>query len=312
MVPPTDPTFLAPPGDITDWRLVMLYDAAAATGIVGHLPGSPRDLANELGLDPHGVRVLLDALVVWGVVQSKDGSYDLGTDAPDATRAAAMRHHARALRGWGSSLERRLHGSAGTDRPVMATPDVFHDALAASARKAAPALVDLCLQRFPGTGSVLDLGGLHGEYSLEFARRGLRVTMQDLPEMIELVRARGQLADAGIELVAGSFFDFVPDGPFDLAFCTGITHTFDADHNVTLFKNLRPVIAPGGGVAVTTFMRGRHPIADVFAVQMFVNGAGGDSHDDADYRAWLGRAGFSVDPGVVDLPDRPQSVLFAT
>ncbi len=191
-------------------------------------------------------------------------------------------------------------------------PAVFGDALAMSARAAAPDLVDLCLARFPGARSVLDLGGLHGEYSLEFARRGLAVTMQDLPPMIEVARARGRLQEAGVALFEGSFFDAVPDGPFDLAFCCGITHTFDGDHNVTLFRRLRPVVPPDGGVAVVTFLRGRRPLADVFAVQMLVNGNGGDSHTDDEYRGWLGTAGFAVDASPVDLPDRPQSVLFAT
>ena len=137
--------------------------------------------------------------------------------------------------------------------------------------------------------------------------------MQDQPAMIDVARRRGRLEAAGVELCAGSFFETVPEGPFDLAFCSGITHTFGPEQNRTLFGNLRPIVAPGGGVAVVTFLRGRDPMSALFAVQMLLNNNGGDTHLEAEYRAWLAEAGFAVDEGVVDLPGQgARSVLFAT
>ncbi len=207
----------------------------------------------------------------------------------------------------------RLRGESTRDATAMTDPETFHDALAANAAKVAPDVVDVCLGRFPDARSVLDLGGLHGEYSLELTRRGLRATMQDQPAMVDVARRRGRLEAAGVELFEGSFFEKVPDGPFDLAFCSGITHTFDGERNLTLFRNLRRVVAPGGGVAVVTFLRGRDPVTALFAVQMMVNDNGGDTHTEAEYRAWLGAAGFSVDDHVLDLPGQgARSVLFAT
>ena len=308
-----DLSFLTPPGEIADWRMTVLFDAVAGAGVLDRLPGSAADLAGSTGLDAHGLRVVLDALAAWGVVaRDVDGRYVAGPEAPEADDAAVIRHHARAVRRWTTTLDARLRGEPEAQRVGMVEPAVFADALSVTARAAAPGLVDRCLDRFPGTRSVLDLGGLHGEYSLEFARRGLAVTMQDLPPMIEVARARGRLEAAGVELFEGSFFDAVPEGPFDLAFCCGITHTFDGDRNRALFANLRPVVPAGGGVAVVTFLRGRKPLADVFAVQMLVNGNGGDSHTEEEYRDWLGAAGFRVDGDPLDVPDRPQSVLFAT
>ncbi|MFN2608757.1 MAG: methyltransferase [Acidimicrobiales bacterium] len=313
MAAPADLTFLAPPGEVADWRLVLLFDAVAASGALAALPATLDELAADLGLDRHGLRVTLDALAAWGVVAREgDDHYRPGPEAPDASEAAALRHHARALRQWAATVDHRLRGAPPEVRPGMPDPELFLDGLAVGARRAAPAVVDLCLARFPAARSVLDLGGGHGEYSLEFARRGLQATMQDLPTMAEIVARRGVLAEAGVELVAGSFFDAVPDGPFDLAFCAGITHTFDGAHNQALYRRLRPVVAPGGGVAVVTMLRHRHPLADVFAVQMLANANGGDTHGEDEYRAWLGQAGFAVDEAPVDVRNRPQSVLFAT
>jgi 2-polyprenyl-3-methyl-5-hydroxy-6-metoxy-1,4-benzoquinol methylase len=304
---------MAPPGQIVDWRMVVLVDVAVGSGALAALPGTADDVAGRLGLDPHGVRVVLDALGAWGVVaRDGDGRYTLGADAPDADAIASLRHHARAIRRWSTSLDKRVRGEPVEIRPGMPDPELFIDALAIGGRAAAPGLVDLCLARFPEARSVIDLGGGHGEYSLEFARRGLRVTLQDLPVMVDVVRSRGRLTQAGVELVAGSFFDGVPDGPFDIAFCTGITHTFDGDHCQTLFRNLRPVVSPAGGVAVVTFLRNRQPMADVFAVQMLANANGGDAHTEEEYRAWLGGAGFEVDQTPLDIAGRAQTVLFAS
>lgn len=138
--------------------------------------------------------------------------------------------------------------------------------------------------------------------------------MQDQAAMIDVVRRRGRLEAAGVELYEGSFFETVPAGPFDMAFCSGITHTFDGAHNVALYRNLRPVVSSGGGVAVVTFLRRRNPLTALFAVQMLVNGNGGDTHTEAEYRAWMGQAGFTVDETVLDLLGQhgARSVLFAT
>ncbi|GAC1575328.1 MAG: methyltransferase [Candidatus Dormibacteria bacterium] len=309
---PSDLSFLSPPGQVSDWRLSLLFDTAVGAGVLGALPGTEEDVARSLHLDGYAVRVLLDAVAAWGIVtRDPDGGYALGPDAPGRDAGVTLRHHSRAIRRWSASLDRRLRGLPEEDRPDMGDPEVFLDALAVGARRAAPGIVDRCLARFPGARSVLDLGGCHGEYSLEFVRRGLRATMQDMPTMIDLVRSRGTLAEAGVDLVAGSFFDAVPEGPFDLAFCAGITHTFDGEHNLQLYRRLRPVVTAEGGIAVVTFFRNRQPLADVFAVQMLVNGSGGDSHGEEDYRRWLTEAAFRVDDAPVDVDNRPQSILFA-
>jgi SAM-dependent methyltransferase len=293
--------------------MIHLCYAAIDTGLFDQLPGTVDDLAGRTALRPDALRVVLDALVTLGVLQAAgDDSYALGPAAPEPAAMPSVRHHARALRRWATTIEPVLRGEE-TPSSSISDPEMFHDALARNAQKVAPELVEVCLKRFPDAKTVLDLGGLHGEYSLEFTRRGLKATMQDMPAMIDVARRRGRLGAAGVDLYEGSFFETVPEGPFDLAYCSGITHTFDGEHNLMLFKNLRRVVAPGGGVAVVTFLRGRDPLTALFAVQMLVNDNGGDTHTEAEYRAWLTEAGFTVDEAVLDLPGQgARSVLFAT
>jgi 2-polyprenyl-3-methyl-5-hydroxy-6-metoxy-1,4-benzoquinol methylase len=311
--PTADLTFLSPPGEVADWRMILLWDVAVTTGVVGALPATAEEVASRLSLEVQAVRAVLDALAVWEIVAvGADETYALGGAAPGEEATAAIRHHARALRRW-TALDRRLRGQTDAGPGGWADPESFHDALAVSARQRAPHVVDVCLRRFPQAKTVLDLGGLHGEYSLEFTRRGLKATMQDQPKMIDVARRRGRLEAAGVKLFEGSFFEVVPDGPFDLAFCSGITHTFDGQRNLALYRNLRGVVAPGGGVAIVTFLRRRNPLATLFAVQMLMNDNGGDTHTEDEYRAWLSEAAFTVDDGVLDLGgEGARSALFAT
>lgn len=307
-----DLTFLSSPGEVADWRMILLCDAASSAGVLDELPDTAEAVAARRSLDPHALRVVLEALAVWGVVAEEgDGRWVAGPEAPTQDARASIGHHARALRRW-TGVEDRLRGQTATGPTARADPEAFHDALAVTAREAAPQAVDACLARFPEAGSVLDLGGLHGEYGLEFTRRGLHATMQDRPAIVEVVRRRGRLQAAGIELFEGDFFEAVPEGPFDLAFCSGITHTFDGDRNRALFRNLRRVVALGGGVAVVTFLRGRNPLTSLFAIQMLMNDNGADTHTEAEYRTWLGDAGFTVDDTVLDLSGGARSVLFAS
>lgn len=60
---------------------------------------------------------------------------------------------------------------------------------------------------------VLDLGGGHGQYALEFARRGLETTMQDRPGVVDYARRQGRLEEAGVELFAADFFEALPPRP---------------------------------------------------------------------------------------------------
>ncbi|MDP8931789.1 MAG: class I SAM-dependent methyltransferase [Actinomycetota bacterium] len=305
-------SFLAPPGQTSDWRMVLLFDAAAEAGLLSALPGRTQELAAQLGLDAKAVRVVLEALAVWGLVQEVDGRFTSGPALPDDDEAAVLRHHARSLRLWSAEIDDRLRGVAPSRRDrSQRRLELWLDALAVNARHSAPAAVDACLARLPEARRMLDLGGGHGEYALEFARRGLQTTMQDRPEVIDLASRRGRLAAAGIELFAGDFFEVLPKGPFDIVFCAGVTYTYSADRNLELFRRVRPLLGASGMLALHTFLRGRAPVSALFAVQMLGATGGGDTHAEDDYRQWLSEAGYS-NVEVVDLSRQPESLLFAT
>lgn len=303
-------SFLAAPGQVSDWRLALLYDAAAAAGVLDGLPGTADQLAVHLGLDRQALRVLLDALVTWGVVEHGDnGRYLPGTAVGGADEAAVIRHHAGAIRRWSALIDDRLHGvpAAGLWQPTAQQLELWQRALAVSARRRAPAAVDACLAMAPEARTVLDLGGGHGEYAREFTRRGLQATVQDRPETIETLRRGGWLRD--VEVFPGDFFETVPEGPFDIICCAGVTQTFGRQRNLDLYRKVRPIISPGGGLAILTFLRG-HPLAALFAVQMLIVGNGADTHAEDDYRSWLAETGYGR-VRVRDAGEPPHSLVFA-
>lgn len=306
-------SFLAPPDASADWRMLLVYDAAAGAGLLDELPGTAEEVAARRRLDARAVRVACDVLAEWGIVErGAHGRYTLGPDAPDDDLAALHRHHARSIKLWAAGLDDRLRGAPPPQRepPSGEQRDLWYTALATFARPAADAVVEACLRRFPAAARMLDLGGGHGEHAQAFARRGLAATLQDREPAIERARRRG-LEHTGVELFAGDFFDTLAPGPFDVVFCAAVTDTFDAEHNKALYRQARSVLAPDGGVAVLAFVHGRNPAVAPFAVQMLSVASGGDTHGEDAYRSWLEAAGFGgVD--VVDLGDHPQSLVFAT
>ena len=308
-----DHSCLARPGTPSDWRMVLAYEATVEAGILAALPATPAELAARLELDERAVRALLEALAVWRVVElDEHGRYSSGTGAPSPEDDAVLRQHAAVIRRWAVLLGDRLQDRTATSDQLSARarPDVWLDFLAANARRLAPTVLDVCTRRFPHSKRVLDLGGGHGEYSLELTRRGLHPMLQDLPDVVEMADRGDRLGKAGVELFPGDFFETLPPGPFDLVLCAGVTHTFDGERNLALYRRIRAVLAPGGGLAIVTFLRGRNPVASIFALQMLVATDAGDAHGEDDYRRWLGEAGYGP-LEVQDLESRPQTVLLA-
>ena len=295
---------------VADWRQALYYGAASDAGVLAALPGTPAEVAGRSEADERAARVILEALEVWDfVTRDGGGRYDRGPAWPSETERVGLLQQARFIKGTAAHLPDRMRGEVSPMGQRSGRElDQWQAGMAARARTVAPALADACLARVPGAKSVLDLGGGHGEYGLEFARRGLEVVLQDRPAILEFPHRREVWAAGGVELFPGDFFEVLPERQFDLIFLAGVTHTFDGEHNRRLYKRLRPLVADSGALAIVTFFRGS-PRARLFAVQMLVVGNQGDTHGEDEYRAWLAEAGFVAEAAAVD--DLEQSVLVA-
>lgn len=301
----SDSSFLAPPGEILDWRRVILTASAMRNGLLDALPGTERDVASQCGLDAHSTRVILDALSVWQVVERYGSTYSKGSRFPSAEDQLVLQQHAQFMHRWGSGLDDRM-----TDRFLDHHPprppgalEAWLSALGVNAQKGAPDIIGRCLAYFDPTSSVLDVAGGHGEYGIEASRRGCEVTLLDIPEVIDAVSAWPSITQSGIHTLGVDVYEAETDKHFDLVLVFGFTHTQPADKLGRLFQRLFEMTAPGGGVAVHTFLRDSGPVPALFAVQMLLTGRGGDTHRLEEYSEWMTDAGFET-PQVDDLGGR--------
>lgn len=134
--------------------------------------------------------------------------------------------------------------------------------------------------------------------------------MQDLPAVIDLARADRRLADAGVEFVAADAFDRVATSPFDLIVCGTFTNLFDLDQVRALLERLRDNLAPGGQVAIVTWLRDRGPVGEAFGVQMLIATNHGEAHSLSDYQSVLAETGYT-DIALTEVAEPPIAVIVA-
>lgn len=341
---------MADPSDLAAYRRHAEWAVVAATALelgvydaLARGPASPGTLAERLGLDPRGLRILLGSLEALGLVAAEDGLYRLtgaararllDRDTPDYERDV-LEFWLRNIRLW----TRRLPEAVRSGRPVEEEGDGAEEAagegaargegdradgrggdadeehlarfMAAMAGKnpdLVEALVGECLRRRPEAGTMLDLGGGPGTFARAFADRGLRATLFDRPKVIDHVAERYGLAKRpDITLRAGDFLEDPPAGAFDIVLLANITHIYDGPTNARLLEEVGAAVAPGGLLAILDFVRGRGAFASLFAVTMLVNTERGDTHGLPEYRSWLEGAGLR-DVRCRDLPEERQLV----
>jgi SAM-dependent methyltransferase len=168
----------------------------------------------------------------------------------------------------------------------------FIASMAGSARKNGAQIAADCLEGLGEAPLVLDAGGGPLAHAREFARLGGRVTVLDLPEVVEI---SGPLLQEGekISMVPGNMTEGLPGGPFDLVYLGNVCHIFDGDTNKKIFGMAHKVLRPGGRIAIQDFIRGVSPGGALFAVNMLVNTPSGGVWTMEQYSRWLTGAGFS-------------------
>lgn len=305
-------TMLADPGHTTDWRHLLAHEAAVESGLLDALPGTTDDVAARAGLDPDAARAVLGLLTVSGDVVADAGPpavYRHAEPPRGVEEEALLLTQARALRRWSQVLAPRLRARTAGPQSASQAPPLRLDTLAAVARPLLDPVADACLRHLPAGNRVLDLGGGHGAFARAITARGTPVVLQDFPPVID--RVRPALAEAGVTTFGGDLRDSLAPGPFGLVLLSTVTNMFDATLNRDLLARVHDVLVPGGAVVIVSYLRGRAPVADTFAVQMLCFSDGGDAHDDATYQEWLAAAGFETRE-VTDLAEPPQTLVVGT
>jgi DNA-binding transcriptional ArsR family regulator len=301
---------------ITGYWVTQIVHGAAVAGYAEHLhegPASAEELAALAGMDPAAVFRHLRACAGLGLV-TFDGERFATTPLLDTLR----RDHPQSMRGfalsqpaaghwlpWGRFTEALRSGSqqavaalgAGifdyfAGAPVEA--DAFTesmDGMTAVVAREATRVLDTA-----GVERVVDVGGAGGALLVPLleANPSLRGTLFDRPHVIEgqaftsipsRIRSR-------IDKVGGDFFQSVP--PADLYLLKWILHDWNDEECLTILRNCRKAIAPGGRLAIFELVLaevGEPDLAPLMDLNMLVMLTGRE-RSFAEYRALLSAAGF--------------------
>lgn len=303
------------------WQEAVILGSARREGILEAIADRSRsadEVAKELGASPRAVYALLSALVELGVLAEDENRFRLLQDHrgplldrshPDYAGGLIV-HRFELIRKWGRMPEILKTGSPIDDEPTEGPQgkETFIYSMRRLARPGVRAVADLLLSRLPENPHILDIGGGPGTYAEAFTEGGARVTVLDLPEVIELMKEH--LAAAGLSAVGGDFNEGLPEGPFDAVYLGSVSHIYGPEENQALIKRVAETLAPGGLIAIRDFIRGVSRGAALFAVNMVVNTDSGDTYTEEQYRGWLDAAGFEGIE-VIPIPGRDTCFILA-
>lgn len=293
-----------------EWVLVAA--TAGELGVYDRLaegPATRKELVEELDLSDRGVGILLGVLEEMGLAREEpEDVYRITGSArghlidPETLdyQADALGFWLHNIRLWAGHLPRALRsGEPVEEEPGEEEPTEeervarFMAAMANKNPDLVEAVVEATLERAPGGGRILDLGGGPGTFTRAFLERGYEGVLFDTPEVIEHVAGEYGLEELdGLELVEGDFLESLPEGEFDIVLLANITHIYDADTNAELLARVAGKVAPGGVLAIMDFVRGVSDFAALFAVTMLMNTERGNTYGFRRYERWLEDAGL--------------------
>ena len=173
--------------------------------------------------------------------------------------------------------------------------DAMH-AIAKTIAADAPVLVGT-----QGVRRMLDVGGGPATFAIAFAQANSELQAQVLDLGPVLPIAQRHIREAGLEdrvtVREGDLRSVDLGQGYDLVLVSAICHMLDEAENQNLLNRCANALRPGGRVAIREFIldpdRAGPPHAALFALNMLVNTARGNTYTEAEYRSWLEEAGFS-------------------
>lgn len=291
--------------------------AAAELRVADHLehgPKSPEELATELGVHAQSLYRVLRLLASVGVfAEDESGRFQLTPaadllreNAPVSLRDAVLMLTQKIF--WAPTGELtstvrsgenpfdRIFGKPFFDylESDAAAGAVFHRGMSGLSDMENPPIAQS--YDFSGVGKVIDVGGGHGGFLVEVLKQSPKVhgVLFDHAHVLR----ESRLASAGFaarsEAVEGDFFKAVPPGG-DAYVLKRILHDWSDDVCVTILRNCREAMAPGGRVLVidTVIPRGNAPHGGKVLDVMMMASLPGRERTEEDFRQLFARAGLS-------------------
>jgi hypothetical protein len=319
---------------VTGFWVTQIVHGAAVADYAEHLRGGPLtadELAARSSMNPPAVFRHLRACASLGLV-TYDGKAFASTPLLDTLR----RGHPKSLRGfalsqpapghwqpWGRfvnalrSGERQTVATLGTEifdyfARTPSEADAFTEAMdgltTAVAQEVARIVDTERVER------VVDVGGASGALLVPLLEANplLKATLFDLPNIIDGEAFAGVPAPIlhRLDKVGGDFFRGVPAA--DLYLLKWILHDWDDEQCLTILRNCRKAIAPGGRIAIVELVLGSSAesnLAALMDINMLVMLTGRE-RSFAEYGNLLAEAGFG--DMAMTATSTPMSVITAT
>jgi ubiquinone/menaquinone biosynthesis C-methylase UbiE len=304
---------------ITGYWISQAIYAAAKFGIADHLQDGPKsvgELARATSTNPDALYRLLWALASVGIFTEGDSRrFALTPLAEPLRRDVAGSKHALALmsgdeqfRTWAEIDYSIRTGQVAFDKvfgkPIFdylgEHPDkarIFDAAMVGIHGRESNAVLNA--YDFSAFGVVADIGGGNGSQLTEILKKHNRMKgiLFDLPHVIE--RAKERIQAAGLvdrcKLVAGSFFEAVPEGA-DAYVLRHIIHDWDEEKCLTILRNCHRAMSAAGKLLVieSVIPPGNEPFHGKFLDLVMLLIPGGQERTEDEYRTLFGRAGFEL------------------
>ncbi len=257
------------------------------------------EITSSLKTDKRGTELLLNALTALGLVQKRTGKYRntalsmkfLVKDSP-YYQGNIIRHADSLWRSW-SELDSIVRSGkpCAQDRDFDSFISGMHDIAKLRCKEVVDKLP------LKGVKRALDLGGGPGTYSMELAKRGIRVTLFDRAETLKI--AKGFIKDRqlkDIEFMAGDFMKDPIGKGYDLVFISQILHAYSEEDNLFILKKVKKSLNKGGKVVVQEFFVNPSHTSPlwgaIFAINMLVNTTGGRTYSPSEIKSWFKKTGF--------------------
>lgn len=291
--------------------------AAASHSLFTHIDkgaATTEEIAGAAAISERGAQALLDALVALELVDVADGRYTNSAEAAfylvEGEPAYLGAHAKMVFSPFGRSFL-DLPDVARTGVPVFEhTADVADNpfweelvlAIVPLALPVAHALVEgtgLSGMRSP---SVLDIGGGSGVFAAVALESNATATATQLDwaavnRIGERYVARHGVASR-FKTIDGDFHstDF-GDGLYDVIIYSNVAHQESPADNIATFGKAKKALKPGGVFVISDFVlnddrTSDHPWTGIFHTFMLLQSRAGAAWRQADYRSWLGEAGF--------------------
>lgn len=270
-------------------------------GIFDHLksPKTAAEAAKIMETDRRATEILLDALTGLGLLKKSGNRYKNSVTAnrflikeSPYYQGDIIRHADTLWKNW-SELDEAIK----TGKPIRKFHD--HDSFIKGMHNLAFLKVKDIINTISlrGVKRVLDLGGGPGTYSMEMAKRGISVTLFDVPETIKIAKDIVRKSKAkNIDFIEGDFISDDIGSGYDLIFISQVLHAYSEKACMNLIKKSKSALNPNGRIVIQEFYINKNRTmpqqSALFSVNMLVNTEGGRCYAPQEIKQWLSKAGF--------------------